>query len=920
MGLRLNHLSASAASKTPRGVHALHISGAAYFSPSGRAEGSADAEHSVKGFPGHADAAYIFSGSKGGTDGTPDSFDKTVFLGDVVISGSLGLGGGGDFLVGDVSEFEVPFGAAADDTLEAEPSLTYIKTSRLLKIGASTGHSGSISLGNGDLSLFNDGDDAGIITRNTHKLGLTGALSPAAGKVGAELGSDAGVILGQGGSPSAGSNNSANFGFIHVRALTANADIGNQVFGVGTDPGSAAVMVKSDGGGLLLSGSKQTKLYGKTGLIAHSTRGLDVKVNTTGSYDFGTTLDIDAGGAVQINSSGGAISIGNDAVAAAINLGTGAAARTIKVGNESGATALDLDAGTGGVSIDAQGTGAISIGAQADAGDVNVGTGTGARTISVGNAVSTTAAIAAKAVAVEIDAGTGGISLDAGAASNFTTSAGALTLKGAAGEDVGVSGQTTTLKGQLNVDEAATFDNNVTITGNLEVNGTTTTVNTDNMTVQDSIIGLGVTGSDGSFSNVGDRAIIFAQGLAATDAMPTFWWDGSQFAVAKTVTSPASGSVGTVSGYSNLKVGNLLLAGGLGLPDSAGNHNLNLKANEDDLDDNYDIVFRNTNSSKELVLSGNLVIEAASRVNQDLTSDATVRFSKVELDNASNHIDLDGSSNFVITAGSNITGSAAGGIHLDAGSNVQLDSNVFDFSFSQGATERLIIETDGTDHVKFVGEQDDKDFIFQLKDGGAETEIVRFVAATPGVTLKDATPVNLGDTTAFLKRGDAAGKVILGSSAANADAVVIQAANAGGGIDLEAGTHIDVTSATGKITLRTPLAGSGGNSDDDAVLVDSLGGGIKAVAAKSILLESIENQSDSIQIVAKNDDGGIDLSVGATPAVVMSLDADSIDISQKLIPTADNSLDLGAADLRFANIYTGDLNLRNDRGDWTLIE
>ena len=52
----------------------------------------------------------------------------------------------------------------------------------------------------------------------------------------------------------------------------------------------------------------------------------------------------------------------------------------------------------------------------------------------------------------------------------------------------------------------------------------------------------------------------------------------------------------------------------------------------------------------------------------------------------------------------------------------------------------------------------------------------------------------------------------------------------------------------------------------------------------------------------------------------MSLDADSIDISQKLIPTADNSLDLGAADLRFANIYTGDLNLRNDRGDWTLIE
>ena len=39
-----------------------------------------------------------------------------------------------------------------------------------------------------------------------------------------------------------------------------------------------------------------------------------------------TTLDIDATGALQINSSGGAISIGNDAVAQNINIGTGAAA------------------------------------------------------------------------------------------------------------------------------------------------------------------------------------------------------------------------------------------------------------------------------------------------------------------------------------------------------------------------------------------------------------------------------------------------------------------------------------------------------------------------------------------------------------------------------------------------------------------
>ena len=38
------------------------------------------------------------------------------------------------------------------------------------------------------------------------------------------------------------------------------------------------------------------------------------------------------------------------------------------------------------------------------------------------------------------------------------------------------------------------------------------------------------------------------------------------------------------------------------------------------------------------------------------------------------------------------------------------------------------------------------------------------------------------------------------------------------------------------------------------------------------------------------------------------------------VPAADNTLDLGAANFRFRNIFTGDLNLRNDRGDWTLIE
>jgi hypothetical protein len=39
-----------------------------------------------------------------------------------------------------------------------------------------------------------------------------------------------------------------------------------------------------------------------------------------------------------------------------------------------------------------------------------------------------------------------------------------------------------------------------------------------------------------------------------------------------------------------------------------------------------------------------------------------------------------------------------------------------------------------------------------------------------------------------------------------------------------------------------------------------------------------------------------------------------------LLPDVDNSRNLGSASLRFANIFTGDLHLANDRGDWTVVE
>jgi len=39
-----------------------------------------------------------------------------------------------------------------------------------------------------------------------------------------------------------------------------------------------------------------------------------------------------------------------------------------------------------------------------------------------------------------------------------------------------------------------------------------------------------------------------------------------------------------------------------------------------------------------------------------------------------------------------------------------------------------------------------------------------------------------------------------------------------------------------------------------------------------------------------------------------------------VLPDGDNTRNLGSASKRWANVYTGDLHLKNDRGDWTMVE
>ncbi len=81
--------------------------------------------------------------------------------------------------------------------------------------------------------------------------------------------------------------------------------------------------------------------------------------------------------------------------------------------------------------------------------------------------------------------------------------------------------------------------------------------------------------------------------------------------------------------------------------------------------------------------------------------------------------------------------------------------------------------------------------------------------------------------------------------------------------------------------------------------------------SETIYIQSDQGTAaDSIHLLS--DAGGITLQVGSGKLITVN--------GGDIIPSADNTLDLGAADKRWQNIYTADLHLKNDRGDWTIVE
>ena len=234
--------------------------------------------------------------------------------------------------------------------------------------------------------------------------------------------------------------------------------------------------VDSEAGSLVLDGHTGIDIdASNSGKVAiDGAGGIDIGVATDVAIDIDSAaLDIDASGAITIDGTstvaiaGASTSTYGDDTAVWSFNGSGAVSETgMTTFSLTPSSTVDVDA-AGAVTIDSSGA-AITIGGDA------VG-----QKVSVGGDVANRTEVELNAILVDINAGSGGITMDAGAASNLTTSGGTITVSGKTGvaiqEDgsdvIAIDTNRDVLFGQTG---GSASDPDVEIDGYLKVDGSST--------------------------------------------------------------------------------------------------------------------------------------------------------------------------------------------------------------------------------------------------------------------------------------------------------------------------------------------------------------------------------------------------------------------------------------------------------------
>ncbi len=160
-------------------------------------------------------------------------------------------------------------------------------------------------------------------------------------------------------------------------ALFQNATNSTTAFQVQNSGAINLLGVDTSGNNVYIGSTGSSALASNT-YIGTSTSTTNAQTITIGSNsDTSNTVTIDGGTTAT------AIQIGNSATAHGIKIGTGAAVQTIAIGSTNTTSTLALNAGTGGLTIQTQGTGTLGIGNNAVAQTLAIGNSTGATSVNI---------------------------------------------------------------------------------------------------------------------------------------------------------------------------------------------------------------------------------------------------------------------------------------------------------------------------------------------------------------------------------------------------------------------------------------------------------------------------------------------------------------------------------------------------------
>ena len=409
-----------------------------------------------------------------------------------------------------------------------------------------------------------------------------------------------------------------------------------------------------------------------------------------------------------------------------------------------------------------------------------------------------------------------------------------------------------------------TIGTNLIVTGDLTVNGDTTTLSTTNLVIEDKTITLANGAAD---SEAADGAGISVDGASATliyDHIGTQWEFNK----------------------------NVETAGSL-LPEDAGKANFDLGSitqpwNDLFLSSEGVINFANTNDP----IDGSALTLAHSE-NLLTISGGNTRVDRLEIDSANDYIDV---------ISTDLTLTASAGIVLDAATDIVLDADGDDITFKAGANDSTGLkwsQSNSGDWTNLVGTQD-KDLIFQVNDGGAPTEVMRLDGDVSSLLMAGTKKITFGDAGSFIHQSDD-GKLAISSDGAAADAIVITSSNIAGGIDIDAGTGGISIGSTGAYDITGAGNSSISTTGTGTLTIDSAG-------ALVIDTDGTDSISLGIEAAAKT----ITIGNDASTKVDVNALAIELDSAGSIVLDSTTTTDLDAAGILSINSSAAAINIGND--------